>query len=309
MDDELNWVREGHHYGFPWRMGAEDNPQQFPEYQPALDRLLPASFVAVQRGTYVNDPTFPVSPGGFTEPVFNLGPDADSFRDPVDGQVKDASELGLTRSTFTSHRSPLGLVFDRTNRLGPPYTGAGLVMGWTEGDPRGQSKAGPFRDPGQDLLLLQLERRADNYQARVTRVAEGFANPVDAVLRGHQLYVLEYSGGRGLWEITFPGNPTAVQEFSPLPAAFSLAQNYPNPFNGGTAIPYSLEEAGQVEVSIFSLVGQRLRSLTAGMKPAGAAQLWWDGRDEHGQQVASGVYLYRLSSGSASASRRMVLLR
>lgn len=309
MDDELNWIREGHHYGFPWRMGAEDNPQQFPSYAPATDRLLPASFVAVTRGTYANDPTFPPPAGPFTDPVRNLGPDADSFRDPADGRVKDASELGLARSTFTSHRSPLGLVFDATRRLGPPYTGGALVMGWTEGDPIGQSRAGPFRDPGQDLLFVDLHPRGEGFDARVVRIADRFANPVDAALQGNRLFVVEFGGGRGLWEVTFPESPTAVAEAPGLPAAFALAQNYPNPFNGGTQIQYSLDRAGSAELAVFDLAGQRLRTLAAGELPDGAATLFWDGRDQQGWPVASGVYLYRLRAGGQNLMRRLALVR
>ena len=73
MAEELNWLREGHHYGFPWRMGLEDTPQQFPDYDPASDFLLPARFTAVREGYYHNDPTYPPSPRNFTEPVINLG--------------------------------------------------------------------------------------------------------------------------------------------------------------------------------------------------------------------------------------------
>ena len=50
MAEELNWLRQGHHYGFPWRMGLEDTPQQFPDYDPASDFLLPTGFTAVREG-------------------------------------------------------------------------------------------------------------------------------------------------------------------------------------------------------------------------------------------------------------------
>ena len=120
MAEELNWLREGHHYGFPWRMGLEDTPQQFPDYDPATDFLLPARFTAVREGYYHNDPTYPPPPRDFTDPVINLGPDADAYRDPADGQIKDASEEGVRFATFTAHRSPLGLVFDTDNALDEP---------------------------------------------------------------------------------------------------------------------------------------------------------------------------------------------
>jgi len=94
MSEELNWLRPGLHFGFPWRIGGADNPQQFPSYDPSTDRLLDSRFIAVINGYYHNDPTFPPPPTNFAEPVFNLGPDADSYRDPADGVVKDSSSQG-----------------------------------------------------------------------------------------------------------------------------------------------------------------------------------------------------------------------
>src|SRR6266545_7004950 len=58
MSEELNWLRPGLHYGFPWRIGGADNPQQFPDYDPGTDRLLDPRFIAVQSGFYQNDPRF-----------------------------------------------------------------------------------------------------------------------------------------------------------------------------------------------------------------------------------------------------------
>jgi len=109
-------------------MGGADNPQQFPDYDPANDLLLDSRFIAVQSGAYHNDPTFPPSPTNFAEPVINLGPDADSFHDPADGSIKDASNLGQTVSTFTAHRSPLGLVFDTAAAMAPPFQLHGFML-------------------------------------------------------------------------------------------------------------------------------------------------------------------------------------
>lgn len=114
MSDELNWLRPGLHFGFPWTMGGSDNPQRFPGYNPTNDLLLDPRFVAVHSGTYQNDPTFPPAPTNFFEPVINVGPDADSYRDPTDGSIRDASNLAGTLSTFTAHRSPLWPGFRRS---------------------------------------------------------------------------------------------------------------------------------------------------------------------------------------------------
>jgi len=206
MSDELNWLRLNKHYGFPWRMGGQDNPQQFPDYNPSLDLLLNPKFTAVKKGFYQNDPTFPKRPAKqLIEPIINLGPDADSFRDPVDGLVKDASELGKQFSTFTSHRSPLGLVFDRAGAMSAEFQGDGFMLSWTPGDPLGDSVAGPFHDPSQDLLNLKLTKVGQtNYQLHTTRIVGGFNRPIDAEVIGNTIYVLEYGGTQGLWKVIMP---------------------------------------------------------------------------------------------------------
>src|SRR5262249_41050763 len=152
MSDELNWLRQGLHYGFPWNMGGTANPQQFPGYDPSTDPLLDHRFFAVQQGFYHNDPTFPPPPTNFTLPVINVGPDADSFRNPSNGAYLDASQLGTNITTFTAHRAPLGLVFDTVGAMASPYQRHGFVLGFTPGDANGTNAIGPFFDPSQDLL-------------------------------------------------------------------------------------------------------------------------------------------------------------
>ena len=312
MAEELNWLRQGHHYGFPWRMGLDDTPQQFPDYDPASDFLLPARFTAVREGYYHNDPTYPPPPRDFTEPVINLGPDADAYRDPADGRIKDASEEGMRFGTFTAHRSPLGLVFDADNALAEPFQGDGFVLSWTEGDPDGDDVAGPFNDPSEDLLHLDLAKVGDNYEARVTRIVGGFSNPIDAEIIDNRLYVIEWSSGRGLWEITLPqaATETAIAEAEGVvPAEFALSQNFPNPFNASTTIAFQLALASQVELAIYSISGQRVRTLIRGSLPAGHHRLQWDGRNDRDEPVASGAYLYQLSAGDFVATRQLTLLK
>jgi hypothetical protein len=206
--EELNWLREGHHYGFPWRMGLADNPQQFPGYDPEADLLIDHDYTAYQRGFFHDDPGFPPPPPGvvFTDPVLNEGPDADSFRDPATGAIRDASDEGILLGTFTAHRSPLGLVFDAEEAMSPEFRGDGFILSWTRGDPTGDSRGGPFRDPSQDLLHLKLTREGDGYRARVTRLVSGFNQPIDAAISGNRIYVLEHGGSGVIWEVTLPAS-------------------------------------------------------------------------------------------------------
>ena len=93
-----------------------------------------------------------------------------------------------------------------------------------------------------------------------------------------------------------------------LPTDFALGQNYPNPFNPSTLIPYQLPSAGHVRLEVFNMLGQRLATLVDAERSAGAHIAQWDATDAAGQAVGAGVYIYRLSSGGISVSRRMVLV-
>ncbi len=94
-NDELNLLREGGHYGFPWRMGTNDTPQQFPGYNPEADKLVDHRFYAYQNGFFHDDPTYPPRPSAaLIDPLPNLGADANSFRDPLTGVVMKASDVG-----------------------------------------------------------------------------------------------------------------------------------------------------------------------------------------------------------------------
>lgn len=93
------------------------------------------------------------------------------------------------------------------------------------------------------------------------------------------------------------------------PMRFCLQQNFPNPFNPSTMIRYDLP-AGlhEVELDIFDLMGRRVRTLVKGHEQEGAHQVEWDGRDDAGIVAPSGIYLYRLSTPSFTAARRMVII-
>ena len=103
---------------------------------------------------------------------------------------------------------------------------------------------------------------------------------------------------------------TAVTEESDaLPTDFELGANFPNPFNPETMIPYSLPGRMQVELTIYDVRGARVRTLVDQVLPGGPHLTRWDGRNEAGAEVASGVYLYRLALPGAERTGRMALVR
>jgi len=93
------------------------------------------------------------------------------------------------------------------------------------------------------------------------------------------------------------------------PKACRLAQNCPNPFNPWTALRYDLPEAGRVRLSLYNVSGQLIRTLVDGERPAGSYSVVWDGTDDAGRNVASGVYLCRMIAGEFGAVRKLVLVR
>ena len=109
--------------------------------------------------------------------------------------------------------------------------------------------------------------------------------------------------------------PTVVSvegEINPeniLPDEYSLEQNYPNPFNPETRIRYAIPEQGHVTLKIYRIDGQLVKTLQNGNQSPGRYERIWDGNNEFGNKVSSGVYFYRLQSNSFTQVRKMILLK
>ncbi len=92
-----------------------------------------------------------------------------------------------------------------------------------------------------------------------------------------------------------------------IPDDYVLDQNYPNPFNPSTRISFGLPEMGRVRLDIFDLMGRHVRTLVDGELNAGMYEVVWDGRDNRGQKVATGIYLYKLQAPDALLQKKMIL--
>ncbi len=102
--------------------------------------------------------------------------------------------------------------------------------------------------------------------------------------------------------------PVSVEE-DVLPNTFALHQNYPNPFNPSTEIAFSLDEPSDVKLVVYNILGQAVRELASGSLAAGSYKYRWDGSSDAGLAVTSGLYIYTLSTGSRSVSRKMILVK
>ena len=96
---------------------------------------------------------------------------------------------------------------------------------------------------------------------------------------------------------------------SPLPMSYDLAQNYPNPFNAGTVITYRVPSTSDVSIVVYNVTGQVVRVLYQGQREQGQYDAQWDGTDNNGNHVSSGLYLYRINAGNYTASRKMMLIK
>jgi hypothetical protein len=106
------------------------------------------------------------------------------------------------------------------------------------------------------------------------------------------------------------GDPTGFEDITEThPATFALKQNYPNPFNPQTSIEFALPEGQMVSLEIFNILGQRVRTLVGGFRKAGTYTVVWDGANDVGSDVPSGIYFYRLAAGTFIRTAKMVLLR
>lgn len=165
----------------------------------------------------------------------------------------------------------------------------------------GKIKIGGFNPEGienayqYDLLYLKMKIKENVPD----KIEIQLANPVDDA-QGSQIV-------NGLIECRSTSEATMQQ--SEIPTDFSLGQNYPNPFNMETRISYALPEAGHVTITIYNSLGQKIRTLVNREHEAGTFQMLWNGCDDSGNPVTSGIYIYHLKSNKFNAVQKMILMK
>jgi len=122
-----------------------------------------------------------------------------------------------------------------------------------------------------------------------------------------------FTHGRSMWEINLDQLVTGVAEEQRKPEQFELAQNFPNPFNSSTIIRYSLPAESYVSLKIYDAAGREIRTLVDETVPRGIHSVTWDGRNEAGAPVPSGMYLYRMNVNQrgvgSQQAKKMLLVR
>ena len=94
-----------------------------------------------------------------------------------------------------------------------------------------------------------------------------------------------------------------------IPKNFALKQNYPNPFNPTTEIAYDLPKTTHVKLAVYNMLGQKVATLVDAKMPAGAYTVTWNGKDDRGRQMGSGIYIYQIEAGKFKATKKMLLMK
>ncbi|GBD91519.1 hypothetical protein BMS3Abin04_02251 [bacterium BMS3Abin04] len=94
-----------------------------------------------------------------------------------------------------------------------------------------------------------------------------------------------------------------------LPKRFEVSQNFPNPFNPSTTIRYELPKEAFVRINIYNLLGQKVKTLVNQEMQTGTYNTVWYGRDDYGNEAASGIYVYRVAASGHNISKKMILMK
>jgi serine protease AprX len=103
--------------------------------------------------------------------------------------------------------------------------------------------------------------------------------------------------------------PVGIEEETPVPRSYAVSRNYPNPFNPSTTIEYQLPQSSEVKLVVYNSLGQKVRTLLNQSVESGYHKLLWDGRNDAGFSVASGIYIYRFEAGDFRKIQKMILLK
>lgn len=217
--------------------------------------------------------------------------------------------------------------FENTLMVGGDFTKAGgkpsgHLARWTYGTPTAVAIAGFHAAASEGGIVLSWSLKSDEtiegikiYRRRGSIGAETLLN--DQLIPASETTYLDKTalpGERYVYTLAAVGARSGEVRSLPAEAelpllALELYQNSPNPFNPTTTIRYAVPRASRVTLRVYTSAGQLVRTLVDGKSSPGAKEVTWDGTNDDGGPVASGVYVYRLQTGKETRSKKMVLLK
>ena len=181
------------------------------------------------------------------------------------------------------------------------------------------------------VLVVWQDYRDDNYEIYLKYSLDGGTNwsediratndsyysrsPSIEIDNSGVIYLLWTDKRSGKFQVYFKKSSSAITSVSEYeknysPLTFNLEQNYPNPFNASTTIVYQLNQPGEIEIAIYNLLGEKIKTIINENKQSGKYSIIWDGTDFAGKPVSSGCYFYQLiANNSFSKIKKMLLLK
>jgi hypothetical protein len=233
------------------------------------------------------------------------------------GALGDAAvihQLSVTTGTLTGISHDVGLDFPASVGIaGGLFTAEGIVPGKV-------SLGGLLQGTPDMLFVYELAEGGPTWMKLM--MTSGMVAPGDNSDMPIRVYGIEEGSDTAFVVIRTndPAAPvinievhksmvTGINDLPQLPTTFDISQNYPNPFNPTTTIKYQLPMVSDVKLIIYNVLGQQVRSLLNGQVEAGYHSVVWDGRNQEGQAVASGIYIYRFEAGDFQKTMKLMLLK
>ena len=320
----LGWTGSDEHFSIAALGGTgnivdPDNPDTY-EVDPITGELLPSGTVVANHG-YLFDPVAadgvpfsgdePLAPTGYFF-TYNFMEAAGTFTAVLDGML--AAGMGLDVA-LTAAADSVASIYVEAEVAGAiaSSVGASLYADYTGclGTGATADQCAPILQAGPTMALIGVVQACGDYDCGVDD--SGWD------------YDPEYETGRLVFEVDnscIPDNTTQrvntfwtntatteVDGDAPIANKFELMGNYPNPFNPETKIKFSTERNSNVEVTIYSVLGEKINVVQSGQLEAGTYNISWYGQDSRGNKVPSGIYFYEVKSDNRTAKGKMLLLK
>jgi hypothetical protein len=233
--------------------------------------------------------------------------------DPIYNDVCFPPSLGTERNDMGAHGGPFGCCWliesptDKPVLVSPPSNSSGRV---------------------DTTYTWHSVLRAAEYQLQLDTSDVGdFVNPVKDITISDTFYTVsgfdpdkvkgmnwwrvkgKNTCGEGPWSDPFIYTDVKEENNQEIPSQFSLNQNYPNPFNPETKLEFDLPKNCHVKLDIYNILGRKIRTLFDEYLSAGYKTINWDGKDDNGNEVPTGIYFYRIKAGEFTQAKKMILLK